>query len=380
MIQPFPLLDDYVYSAPMTEGVKYIGSKTKMIPYILHLVKKTGAKTVLDGFSGTSRVSQALAKSGYRVICNDIATWSDVFATCYLLNRSGQSYYQDLISHLNAVPARDGWFTEFYGGYANAGCSIQQDGLKRPWQIHNTRKLDAIREEIERLKLEKSDKAVALTSLILALDQVDNTLGHFASYLREWSPRSYRECTLNVPALFTISEDHQVHRADIFEVLSSVSADVAYFDPPYGSKNDKMPPSRVRYSSYYHIWTSICLFDKPDLFGKVRRRTDTTDKLASSVFEEFRRDREGRFIATVAIERLISNCKTRWVILSYSSDGRATAEEIRDVISRSGRLIEVIELEHKKNVMSSMRWTNEWLDNIERPNREFLFLIEKNLS
>ena len=86
----------------------------------------------------------------------------------------------------------------------------------------------------------------------------------------------------------------------------------AYFDPPYGSKNDKMPPSRVRYSSYYHIWTSICLFDKPDLFGKVRRRTDTTDKLASSVFEEFRRDREGRFIATVAIERLISNCKTRW--------------------------------------------------------------------
>jgi len=64
----------------------------------------------------------------------------------------------------------------------------QHSGLavKRPWQKHNTRKLDAIREEIDRLNLDADDKAVALTSLILALDQVDSTLGHFASYLRDW--------------------------------------------------------------------------------------------------------------------------------------------------------------------------------------------------
>ena len=33
------------------------------------VVKKVDAKTVWDGFSGTTRVSQALARSGYRVIC-----------------------------------------------------------------------------------------------------------------------------------------------------------------------------------------------------------------------------------------------------------------------------------------------------------------------
>src|SRR5262249_11809550 len=152
-------------------------------------------------------------------------------------------------------------------------CSIQSDGLKRPWQIHNTRKLDGIREEIERLSLNPIENAVVLTSLILALDEVDSTLGHFVSYLREWSPRSYNDLILRVPRLFVSGQKHEVFKHDIFDVVQNSESDLAYFDPPYGSNNEKMPPSRVRYASYYHLWTSICLFDKPPLFGKARRRT-----------------------------------------------------------------------------------------------------------
>jgi hypothetical protein len=94
------------------------------------------------------------------------------------LNAAPTKTYQPLIDHLNGLPPADGWFTEHYGG----------TGLKKPWQKKNTRRLDAIREEIDRLQLDEVTKAVAITSLILALDRVDNTLGHFASYLNEWSP------------------------------------------------------------------------------------------------------------------------------------------------------------------------------------------------
>ncbi|MGB4805131.1 MAG: DNA adenine methylase, partial [Anaerolineae bacterium] len=55
------LFDDLVLDAPPTEGIKYAGSKLKLIPQILQLIKKVNAKTVWDGFSGTTRVSQALA-------------------------------------------------------------------------------------------------------------------------------------------------------------------------------------------------------------------------------------------------------------------------------------------------------------------------------
>ena len=193
---------DLVLDAPPTEGIKYAGSKLKLLPRILQLVKKVDARTVLDGFSGTTRVSQALARLGYTVVCNDVAVWSKVFGMCYLLNKKRREDYQSLIDHLNALPPVDGWFTEHYGGYANGGCAIQRDGRKKPWQVHNTRKLDAIREEIDALKLDPVDEAVALTSLILALDRVDNSLGHFVSYLKDWSPRSYKKLMLKVPNIF----------------------------------------------------------------------------------------------------------------------------------------------------------------------------------
>lgn len=212
------LFGDTVVDTPKTEGIKYAGSKLRLLPAILELARKTNAKTVLDGFSGSTRVSQAFAKCGYAVLCNDIAAWSEVFGTCYLLNTKPREAYQSLIDHLNSVAPFDGWFTEHYGGEPNGGCSVQQDGLKKPWQRHNTRKLDGIRQEIEHLGLEGVEKSVALASLILALDRVDSTLGHFVSYLNDWSPRSYNKLHLTVPELFDSTGPHEVSRRDVFEI------------------------------------------------------------------------------------------------------------------------------------------------------------------
>jgi adenine-specific DNA-methyltransferase len=376
-MQMLPLFEDLVLDAPPTEGIKYAGSKLKLIPHILQLAKRVDAQTVLDGFSGTTRVSQALARSGYEVLCNDVAIWSKVFGECYLLNQKNPQEYVDLIDHLNAVQPTDGWFTAHYGGQPNGGRAIQEDGLKKPWQIHNTRKLDGIRSEIDDLKLPPVDKAVALTSLILALDQVDSSLGHFVSYLKDWSPRSYKGLVLRVPKVFAVDKQHQVFNGDIFDLVPRVSVDLAYLDPPYGSNNEKMPPSRVRYASYYHIWTTICLNDEPAVFGKAHRRQDTSDRVAASIFEEFRRNGSNRFVALEALEKLIAVTQARWIILSYSSGGRATAAELNEVLAANGRLLDVIELDYKRNVMAGMKWTNEWLRDADEPNREFLFLIKK---
>ncbi len=365
--------DELTFETPETEGIKYAGSKLRLIPQILRLARKVHAQTVFDGFSGTTRVSQAFAQSGYDVACNDHAIWSEVFGICYLKGKAPREYGA-LIQHLNAVPPTDGWFTEFYGGDPE-----KEKQPKRPWQIHNTRKLDAIREEIEKLSLNPIDKCVALTSLIMALDQVDSSLGHFVSYLREWSPRSYKKLQLRVPAIVRNGpvRDHHVLRADIFDAVTNVEADIAYYDPPYGSNNEKMPPSRVRYASYYHVWTTICLFDRPALFGKVNRRADSSDTVANSPFEDFRRNENGKFIAVEAIAALLATTRSKYIILSYSSGGRATSKELNEAIESCGELLEVIEVDYKRNVMADMKWTNEWLRDAEAPNREFLFLIAR---
>ena len=303
--------------------------------------------------------------------------WSKVFGLCYLKNKKDTAYYQPMIDHLNALPGKDGWFTEQYGGLANGGTSAQPDGLKKPWQIHNTRKLDAIRDEIDAMNLDEIEKSVLLTSLILALDQVDNTLGHFASYLSDWSPRSYDTMRLKVPALIVSEQEHQVYCNDIFDILENVETDLAYYDPPYGSNNEKMPPSRVRYAAYYHLWTTICLDDRPELFGKVNRRMDSSDVVAGSVFEEFRKSDSGKFIAVEAIERFLARTKSKYVILSYSSGGRTTAEELDEILTNTGEMLECVKIDHRRNVMATMRWTHAWVRADEPENQEYLFLIAK---
>lgn len=66
------------FEFPRTEGIKYAGSKLKLLPYILRFTQKVQPESVFDGFAGTTRVSQAFAQIGYQVISNDIKA-SSVF-------------------------------------------------------------------------------------------------------------------------------------------------------------------------------------------------------------------------------------------------------------------------------------------------------------
>ncbi len=352
-----------------TQGIKYAGSKLKIIPYIMEVLAELGdVHSVLDGFSGSTRVAQAFAQQGYDTTANDVSVWSEVFATCYLKSEKPDAFYKEILEHLNGLNGYDGWFTEHYGG--------EEAQLKRPFQAKNTRKLDAIRDEIDRLNLSWEDKSVLLTSLMLALDKVDSTLGHFVAYLSDWSPRSYKDLKLELPMRFPHNGNNTVIKADIFDTISKNEYDFVYFDPPYGSNNEKMPPSRVRYNSYYHIWTTVIQNDKPTIFGKANRREDSRDGVQGSVFEEFRKDSDGHFIAMKALDDLIRKTRSHYILLSYSSGGKATKSELNDIISRSGKLLKAIEIDYKKNVMGTMRWTNEWI-NSDGKYQEYLFLMEK---
>jgi adenine-specific DNA-methyltransferase len=327
-----------------------------------------GVETVLDGFSGSTRVSQAFAQLGYSTTANDISAWSEVFATCYLISNKPNSYYKELIDHLNNLDGIEGWFTENYGGTIN--------DVKKPFQRKNTQKLDAIRLEIEAMNLTWEDKCVLLTSLIYALDKVDNTLGHYVAYLSDWSARSFNDLELKLPNRFKCSGTNNVICDDIFNTVTNNLYDLVYFDPPYGSNNEKMPPSRVRYTAYYHLWTTIIKNDRPPIFGKANRREDSRDGISGSVFEEFRKNSSGDFMAMEALKKLIKETNTRYLMLSYSSGGRATKEQLLEIISDSGKLHEIRQIDYKKNVMSNMRSTKEWI-NSDGKHNEYLFLMEK---
>ena len=204
-------------------------------------------------------------------------------------------------------------------------------------------------------------------------------MGHFKSYLKGWSNRSYNDLYLRVPKIIDQGTPvrHRVIKGDVFHVAREVSAELAYLDPPYGLNNEKTPPSRVRYDSYYHLWTTVIINDQPEVFAAANRRVDSRDRVAAPVFEEFRRNDESRFTAVTAIEKLLEQIQSKWIILSYSSGGRATAEDLRIAVSNVGTVLDVREIDYKKNVMAGMRWTEEWVPAVEKRNTEYMFLVEK---
>lgn len=358
------------YSVPSAQTIKYMGSKRKIAPFILSMVAEEKVKSVFDGFSGSTFVSQYLANAGFKIHSNDQAIWSKVLGDCFLNSKKDLNHYIKLIKKLNDVKPFTGWYSRNYGG------DPKNTEGKKPWQIKNTRKLDAIREEIEVVSSDDDDKNVLLTSLMLALDKVDNTLGHYAAYLGKWSPRSYNEIYLELPKFVNNRGKHKVTQKDIFSAVSQNKCDVAYFDPPYGSNNELMPPSRVRYNAYYHIWKSICLNDKPKLFGLNGRREDSRDE-ESSIFEDYKLNESGRYNAVEAINNLIEQTPNEIIIFSYSSGGRATKKQLLEIFRSQSKKMVIKEIEHSHNVMKHMSSTGEFLRD-QNNHKEFLIkLIRK---
>ena len=362
-----------------TQSIKYIGSKKNILGKILQIISVLASKekivSILDGFSGSTRVSQMLANNGYKVLANDTASYSKILAECYLLNKKEKTFYKKKIEHLNNLTGIKGWFSQNYGGNGEKRVSIGEDGKKKMFQSHNSEKLDAIILEIYKEK-ENIVKSTLLTSLMLALDKVDSSLGHQVSYLKEWANRAYNTMNLEVPNYTIHKTRNQVYGEDILQFIKKVEVDLAYFDPPYCSNNEKMPASRVRYNSYYHIWNSICLNDQPEVFGASNRRKDTSDRIALSEFEEFKKDaKTNEYITTLKIKELIENTNAKFILLSYSSNGRSSKADLIKVFNGLKLNFIFWEFDYKKNIMFELKSTNEYSN--QKGNKEYLILIDK---
>jgi len=334
------------------------------------MASELNVNRVLDGFSGSTVVSQSFKNSGYTVGSNDISVYSKIFAECFLLNRKPKSYFEPLIEELNSLTSVDGWFTSNYGGYDIDGSSIQSDGKKRPFQIHNTKKVDAIRDKIDSFFPEDCvEKSVLITSLILAMDEVSNDMGHQVSYLKVWTKKSYKDITLKVPNFEIDDLDHKVYQKTIFDVEDNY--DLIYVDPPYGTSNKKTPTSRVRYQSYYHIWTSVCLNDRPNTVGASNRREDvSSDSIKDSIsdFENLDLNHvEDSFI------RLINKFENSHIMISYNNRSKVSIPRLLEIFDK--RVDKHISFDYKENAQTNAVINSKYKVIHNEQLKEHLFLL-----
>jgi len=286
--------------------IKYLGSKRRLVPHLVALVSALpGARTVLDLFTGTTRVARGLKAAGFEVTANDLASYSAVLAQAYIATdarRVPLARIQALVAGLEALPGVHGYVTRTFCEEA------------RYFQPANGMRIDAMRAGIDALDVTASERAILLTALLLAADRVDSTTGLQMAYLKQWSARSHKPLELRLPELLA-GRGHALHLDAVTCVHRPEEYDVAYLDPPYNQHS---------YFSNYHIWETLVRGDMPPSYGIARKREDCrTSKSAFNV----RKD------AWAAMREVVLNVKARHVVLSFSNEGFFGDEAIRGLLA-----------------------------------------------
>jgi adenine-specific DNA-methyltransferase len=329
--------------------IKYLGSKRLLLPHIVDAVATCrGARTVLDLFSGTSRVGHALKSLGFRVHANDHNAYAHVLARCHVAadRRRWLAPAERLIAELNAVPGRAGWFTDTY-------CVASR--YLRP---ENGARVDAVRAHIAALSLEPELEAIALASLVEAADRVDSTTGLQMAYLKQWSARSARPLELRVPAM--LDGEGSASGLDALDAAARHAADVAYLDPPYNQHS---------FLGNYHVWESLVRWDCPAVYGVACKRTDVRER--KSAFN--RRD-----TIEHAFRSVVERVRARWLVVSFSDEGHLPLERVRGILADRGP-VEERAMSHPRYIGHRIGVYNRRGERVGAPgparNREHLFVV-----
>jgi len=347
-----------------TKGVRYLGSKNKIIPLIVEVIEKlqVNEKTLIDVFTGTTRVAQAFKGLGYRVTTSDLSWASEAYSCAMVCNDGKMEHLQPYLDELNALAGEAGWLTNNYCDIVNArGAHIQV------WKPHNGAKADAIREKIETYDLPHGDKMALVASLIFALDKVDNTVGLQQAYLKGWkSKRVNEDIVLNLlPAPEGPSGTHIVGDALKIEYPA---AEIAYLDPPY---------TPADYSTYYHIWDSITRWDKPPVTLKTNRRLDRSKSQKDTRDPDMISPWYSKKTAFEATKQLVDRLPVRYVVFSYSDEGLITLEQMKEMGSEY-KNFNIYAKEHQRHVMSRIGAGGDKADKAKiKKNVEYVIVIEK---
>lgn len=334
--------------------IKYLGSKRQFVPLITGVIERLRpACTVLDLFSGTSRVGAALKRRGYRVLANDYLACGEAIARCYVEADGTPEQLRQarlLIDEFNRLQPSAGYFTEVF-------CE-----KSRYLQPKNGARVDAIREEIERKDLDPELRAIVLVSLMEAADRVDSTTGVQMAYLKRWASRAFNDLELRLPEIAPRAEagKGRAHRMDAAEAAETLEADIAYLDPPYNQHS---------YLGNYHVWESLVLWDKPEHYGVACKRVDCRERKS-----DFNSKRKFR----AAWNRIVDRVRARRLVVSFSDEGFLGREEMEAVLGRRGEVV-VLENDYRRYVGARIGVFNPSGEKVGRVshlrNTEYLYVV-----
>ena len=356
-----------------TRGVKYIGSKASLVDIIYSFVAEhlplASNTTLIDVFTGTTRVAQAFRSKGWQVATSDLSWASEAYSHAFILRTadSGAKVPQ-FIDTLRALEPKSGWITTNYCDVVSAS-----GGVVKMWKPTNGQKADAMRDQIAAWEADGTcthhEAMILVACLVFALDKVDSSVGVQQAYLKNWAARASNVLDLvDLPFPSGPAGSHIIGNALTNEYQA---ATVAYLDPPYSAHS---------YATYYHIWDSITRWDKPAVGLKTNRRID---RVASAEEHDDSMDSgwNSKRTALTSFVSLVAKLPVKYVVISYNDESLVPLDTLISTLKGVYATVIVKKIPYKRNIMAQIGNAAEAIAEgaeAKTENNEVLIWIVKN--
>lgn len=318
--------------------MNYIGRKATLFnnikDVILHQSKKTDV--FCDLFAGTGYVASNMRPYFNKVIANDFEYYAYVLNKHYVGNNS--NVFLD-VDWLNEVEPVEGLI---YKNYCSPAGRLY-------FSNNNGKKIDGIRQAIEKYKSQEDYYFFALTSLLEAVDRIQNTTGIYAAFLKKLKKSAKKEIFLKPEHMCVVPwQDNEVYQRDAKELIKNISGDVLYLDPPY---------NRRQYGSNYHLLNTIARYEMPENITETTGLPTDYNK-SKMCYESTAYD---------FLKEIIDNSDFNDIFISYNNEGIISKNDFLSISNN----IEVYEFPYRRYKADNNR-NNKYEGTIE-----YLYHIRK---
>jgi len=340
--------------------IKYMGSKSKIMDFILEGINKVhDGGAICDLFSGSASLAGAIGQQ-CPVHSNDIQSYSKILADTYntvffdtdapssskiieqaesIVNQNridlGLQYSKQMsLSEYNKIEDKQKKLLNKTFDYKWHLFCKNYSGTW--WSYEQCLWIDAIRQVAEKYRDQAFYPAI-LSSLMFGMAYASQGTGHYAQYrdaktqtslrdiliyrrrsIKDYFIRKFEEVSKYAPKSAG-SRQHASTSLDYRDCLKSFEGGTVYADPPY---------CFVHYSRFYHALETLVLYDFPDL--QVQRGS-----VVKGRYREVRHQSPFCIKSQVpkAFEELFEGVKksNSNLVLSYSNTGMITIDEVREI-------------------------------------------------
>lgn len=289
----------------------------------------------LDAFSGSGAVSRYLRRFSRRLWVNDLESYARVISECYLCNPGDfpkaayDRAYGEARRLLGGELDEDGLIARLY---APADDEAIGPGERVFYTRRNARYLDTARRFVGGLPAELrpfflgpllSEASIhANTSGVFKgfYKNPDTGLGQFGGRKGDALSRIKGDIELAPPVLSRFACETKILQGDANLLCGELpDFDVAYLDPPY---------NQHPYGSNYFMLNLLVDYEEPAAISRV-----------SGIPRDWRRSAYNRAgAAAAALDELVGKLKAAFVLVSFSSEGFISHEEMLGLLGKRGRV------------------------------------------